>query len=205
MKNQREEPLKDIRVVMNFKNNLIMALMEKAGYKTVADLSRATDIPQTELGLFINMKRLPTLKDGEWRPAIVKLADFFKCLPGDLFSEFQQENVLEKNRTHAEVHYGEIQAMLAVQNAGLLDPVVSSEKTEMRTILEQAISTLSPLHQRVLRARFGLGGPEMTLEEVGKSMDLTKERVRQIEAKALRHMRHPSRSDRLRDFVGDDG
>ena len=64
------------------------------------------------------------------------------------------------------------------------------------------LSTLTPREERVLRLRFGIDdGRTRTLEEVGKEFNFTRERIRQIEARALRKLRHPSRSKRLKDFL----
>ena len=64
------------------------------------------------------------------------------------------------------------------------------------------MQTLTPREAKVLKLRFGLQDGRMrTLEEVGKEFDVTRERIRQIEAKALRKLRHPSRSKRLKDFM----
>ena len=68
--------------------------------------------------------------------------------------------------------------------------------------LADVLKTLTPREEKVLSLRFGLvdGNPK-TLEEVGKEFNVTRERIRQIEAKALRKLRHPSRSKKLRDFL----
>ena len=72
----------------------------------------------------------------------------------------------------------------------------------LREQLEEVLSTLTPREEQVLRMRFGLiDGKPHTLEEVGKEFDVTRERIRQIESKALRKLRHPSRSKKLRDFL----
>ena len=64
------------------------------------------------------------------------------------------------------------------------------------------MKTLTTIEAKVLRLRFGLDdGKARTLEEVGKEFDVTRERIRQIEAKALRKLRHPSRSKKLRDYM----
>ena len=68
--------------------------------------------------------------------------------------------------------------------------------------IDEVLSTLSPRERRVLQLRFGLDdGRARTLEEVGKEFGVTRERIRQIEAKALRKLRHPSRSRRLKDYL----
>jgi RNA polymerase primary sigma factor len=66
------------------------------------------------------------------------------------------------------------------------------------------LRTLSPREEKIIKMRFGLeDGSEHTLEEVGRSFDVTRERIRQIEAKALRKLRHPSRSSKLRLLLND--
>ena len=68
--------------------------------------------------------------------------------------------------------------------------------------LNEVLSTLTPREEKVLRLRFGLDdGKTRTLEDVGKEFNVTRERIRQIEAKALRKLRHPSRSKRLKDYL----
>ena len=75
--------------------------------------------------------------------------------------------------------------------------------TLLKEQLEDVMSTLTPREAKVLRLRFGLDdGKARTLEEVGKEFDVTRERIRQIEAKALRKLRHPSRSKKLKDYMG---
>ena len=74
--------------------------------------------------------------------------------------------------------------------------------TLLREQLGEVLSTLTPREEKVLKLRFGLeDGRSRTLEEVGKEFNVTRERIRQIEAKALRKLRHPSRSKRLKDFL----
>ena len=69
----------------------------------------------------------------------------------------------------------------------------------------RVLASLTPREERVLRMRFGIGmNTDHTLEEVGKQFDVTRERIRQIEAKALRKLRHPTRSDQLRSFLLDE-
>ncbi len=81
-------------------------------------------------------------------------------------------------------------------------PADAASHTLLREELEDVLSTLTPREKKVLELRFGLvDGRNRTLEEVGKEFNVTRERIRQIEAKALRKLRHPSRSKRLKDFL----
>jgi RNA polymerase primary sigma factor len=73
---------------------------------------------------------------------------------------------------------------------------------KLREELDAVLATLTEREERVLRLRFGLiDGRQRTLEEVGKEFNVTRERIRQIEAKALRKLRNPVRSKRIRDFL----
>ena len=81
-------------------------------------------------------------------------------------------------------------------------PQDAASYTLLREQLEEVMKTLTPREAKVLRLRFGLDdGKARTLEEVGKEFDVTRERIRQIEAKALRKLRHPNRSKKLRDYM----
>ena len=81
-------------------------------------------------------------------------------------------------------------------------PQDSASFTLMKEQLDEVMNTLTPREAKVLKLRFGLeDGRARTLEEVGKEFDVTRERIRQIEAKALRKLRHPSRSKKLRDYM----
>ncbi len=81
-------------------------------------------------------------------------------------------------------------------------PAEAASYTMLHEQLEEVLSTLSEREQQVLRLRFGLAdGRSHTLEEVGLAFDVTRERIRQIESKALQKLRHPSRSKKLRDFL----
>ena len=81
-------------------------------------------------------------------------------------------------------------------------PAEEATFTLLHEQLMEALDTLTEREQQVLRLRFGLDdGKPRTLEEVGKQFHVTRERIRQIEAKALRKLRHPSRSKKLKDYL----
>ncbi|MBQ3495540.1 MAG: RNA polymerase sigma factor RpoD [Clostridia bacterium] len=89
-----------------------------------------------------------------------------------------------------------------IEDSNALAPSDIVENTMLKEHLITVLDTLTPREEKVLRLRYGLDdGRPRTLEEVGKAFNVTRERIRQIEAKALRKLRHPSRSKRLRDFL----
>ena len=92
-----------------------------------------------------------------------------------------------------------------IEDSNTLAPAEAALHDSMRDVVKDVLDSLTPREAKVLRMRFGVEmSTDHTLEEVGKQFDVTRERIRQIEAKALRKMRHPSRSDRLKTFLEED-
>jgi RNA polymerase primary sigma factor len=89
-----------------------------------------------------------------------------------------------------------------IEDTNNLAPAEAALQAGMRDVMEEVLESLTPREAKVLRMRFGIEmATDHTLEEVGKQFDVTRERIRQIEAKALRKLRHPSRSEKLRNFL----
>jgi len=89
-----------------------------------------------------------------------------------------------------------------IEDRNALPPPDAASRQLLKEQIDGVLSTLTPREQRVLQLRFGLeDGRSRTLEEVGREFNVTRERIRQIEAKALRKLRHPSRSRRLKDYL----
>ncbi len=93
-----------------------------------------------------------------------------------------------------------------VEDANTVAPPDAATWTGLKQATSEILATLTPREAKVLRMRFGIGmNTDHTLEEVGKQFDVTRERIRQIEAKALRKLRHPARSEHLRSFIESGG
>ena len=91
-----------------------------------------------------------------------------------------------------------------IEDTNMESPIDSATTTGLSEATQKILNTLTPREAKVLRMRFGIDmNTDHTLEEVGKQFDVTRERIRQIEAKALRKLRHPSRSEQLRSFLED--
>jgi len=89
-----------------------------------------------------------------------------------------------------------------IEDASNLAPADAAMYSSLREVTKEILDSLTPREAKVLRMRFGIEmNTDHTLEEVGKQFDVTRERIRQIEAKALRKLRHPSRSEKLRSFL----
>ena len=89
-----------------------------------------------------------------------------------------------------------------IEDSNILSPIESATTSSLSEVTREVLASLTSREAKVLRMRFGIDmNTDHTLEEVGKQFDVTRERIRQIEAKALRKLRHPSRSDMLRSFL----
>jgi RNA polymerase primary sigma factor len=89
-----------------------------------------------------------------------------------------------------------------IEDANVTSPIDSATNVSLSESTRDVLGSLTPREAKVLRMRFGIDmNTDHTLEEVGKQFDVTRERIRQIEAKALRKLRHPSRSEMLRSFL----
>jgi RNA polymerase primary sigma factor len=93
-----------------------------------------------------------------------------------------------------------------IEDTSTVAPSEAATYASLRDVTKEVLDTLTPREAKVLRMRFGIEmSTDHTLEEVGKQFDVTRERIRQIEAKALRKLRHPSRSERLKSFLDQEG
>ena len=89
-----------------------------------------------------------------------------------------------------------------IEDKGTIQPIDAAIQSSLRETTTLVLASLTAREERVLRMRFGIGvNAEHTLEEVGQQFSVTRERIRQIEAKALRKLKHPSRSRTLRSFL----
>lgn len=195
--------MKDIRVNFKFRNNFILSMMEANGITSIAELcskinesvgEKDTKSRQSSLGLLINMRLAAKKKNGEWIPEALRLANFFKCMPEELFSSPQQQGSLLRNQAEAQLSFYEMQQLTTESPA---QPEALLQAKEFRTLIHSLLSELPPRDQRVLKMRFGIDCDEHTLEQISALLNVNRERVRQIELRALRKLKHPANSSKL--------
>lgn len=186
----------DYRLIAKIKNNRILSAIENAGYKNVHHFCIANGFHPSSVGDLVNLKRPPLLNDGGWRKLPLDIADALGVLVEDLFSEIQQ--TLSLRRNVAEKTFGEV-LMLQMTDES---PDTYLLGYEIKETMAEVLAELTDRQRYVLTMRFGLDGrPPMTLEEVGHRFNVTRERIRSIEGSALRGLRHPSRSEKLREYL----
>jgi RNA polymerase sigma factor (sigma-70 family) len=197
--------MSDYRVTVKVQNNNIIKRILDAGYKTVGEFCRLNPSMRTfnsTIGDIINMKSSPFNQSGDFKTCIKSAAMILECLPEDFFTENQLNTALETNKRVLEVEEAELQFML--ENKQVMKSLEQSVyETERTKAIDNALESLTPRECKVIEMRMGLGkaNREHTLEEVGKVFGVTRDRIRQIEAKALRKLRHPRRREHLREFI----
>lgn len=192
--------MKDYRVEIKIKNNYLFSRMQEYGVKNASQLAKAIGSTPAGVGKYLNLTSPPYTKKGELKEIPKKLCDLFYCDIEDLFPLEHLENPLEKNIVITEKNKHELLPSRMLETD---DPSVALIKQEVMQGVDHAITkVLNDKEQQVITLRFGLDGEEPhTLEEVGELFGVTRSRIRQIEAKALRKLRHPRTQDLLYPFL----
>jgi RNA polymerase sigma factor (sigma-70 family) len=190
-------------VKISIRNNLIIRAIHRAGYRNVSQFCEQNGMAKTQLTELISLRTPPLTKEGEFRESAKRLMEGLCALPTELWTAEQLTMELKRNTSTKEVNLDAMIAALGMNSEEALhliegpSPEKELEDKEAAEVVNEMLETLTPKEARVLRMRFGIGCNEHTLEETGRVLDVTKERIRQIEAKAMRKMKHPTRFEEL--------
>lgn len=189
---------KDYVLQIKVKNGPMLRAMRNAGFQTALALARAANCGPSTVGEFLNLTDVPLRSNGNWAPAILRIAEVLKVLPEDLFPPQHLRAALKKNRAEIDMSSDDVCAVLDWGLAYSTTPEIEQIENDKSRALSACLNSLIPRQHRVLALRFGLDGKEpRTLEQVGIELGITGNRVRQIEAKALRNLKHPARARQL--------
>lgn len=196
----------EYRIDIRVKNNLILSAIEKAGYKSIAAFCRDNDIPVSRIMEFISLRKSPLNKDGTFSSPAQQLMDALCALPEDLWTQDQMYAALKSNRRSMTMDETRMELLMYGENheTPKLPEDLIYEK-EVSKLVGEVLDTLPRRKAKILRLRNGMedNSEGMTLNEVADKFNVTHERARQIEARALRDMRHPSRSKALIQILED--
>lgn len=191
--------MKEYRVQVTVKNNLLLNAIEKAGYKSISDFCKSAELPnKSEVGNLINLKSSPVLKNGELSALAKKILDFLCALPEDLWTEEQLFMRLETNKGYMHLDKQQMDVLSygeRPQDTPELEDLVM--RKELQAKVHEVIGTLRPIHQLVLKMRFGMNDHQEvhTLDQIADKLDVTRERVRQIEHAAMYKFRRYCKYD----------
>lgn len=191
---------KDYILQIKVRNGPLLTAMREEGFDTAASLARAAGVDQQKIGLYLGLKISATLKDGSWRPTLLRIADALHRLPEDLFPPQHVHEALDVGRGEVAANLEEMRLMIGGTMEESLDPEALMMGKDRTRLIEDALSKLTPRDTDILRQRFGLGDEEpQSLENIARMNNVTTERIRQIEARALRRLKHPSKTRALRE------
>jgi RNA polymerase primary sigma factor len=170
--------------------------------RAIAEQARTVRMPVHVSESMGRLKRVANSlrKDLEREPTVQELADALQLS----LEKVRTMQASAKPMLSLETPIADGQSRLGdfIPDRTFISPVAAAIEEELTEYLNSCLQALSPREELILRARFGLGNGEVrTLEEIGKELKLSRERVRQIEARALEKLRHPSRNRRLRGFL----
>lgn len=196
--------MKEYRVKVVVRNNLLLSAIEAAGYKTQAEFARSAGLTDTQVTSLVGLRACPIKNDGTFTLVAQTVMEVLGACPTDLWTNEQLSMRLKNNSTECEMSKAELLPALGMNPIDMLEfksPDEYTSDNERTDAVARTLKTLTFREQMVLGKRFGINGEEQTLEQVAEEMGYTREHIRQIEAKALRKMRHPSRSDELKPYL----
>ena len=195
----------EYNVKVTVRNNLILKAIKDFGYTNLNNFAKATGIGVTGLYSLVNLLEPPIGVKGEFIKSAKDLMEVLGACPSELWTDEQLTLRLDSNRTERVMSKEALQITLqssARSLIGLDYPEQEMVEEDMARVMKDKLDSLTPRQRKVLQLRFGLDGcAEHTLEEVGSMFKLSGAAIRMIEAKALRNMRHPTRSDDLKQFT----
>ena len=171
--------------------------------QAIAEQSRIVRLPLNQVGSVnkINRELNKFEQEHERRPSVDEIADRID-LPEDKIEEAMKVNNrhVSMDAPFVDGEDNSLLDVLADNDMPMADKALVQES--LRKEIDRAIELLNDREQKVVRAFFGIGSPEMTLEEIGEKYNLTRERVRQIKEKALRRLRHNTKNKLLKTYLG---
>ena len=185
----------EYRVKVSVSNNLLIQAIENAGYKNQSDFSRAIDCNASYINMLCGLRISPMTREGEFTKVANQVMEALGACPTDLWTEEQLTMNLKKSSSWSVMGREELNELMNGAPKSLLESVAGQE---LKKTMDEVRKTLTYKEQQLIGMRFD---DDKSLEQIGKELGITKERVRHIEAKALRKMRHPNRSDQLKDFI----
>lgn len=171
--------------------------------QAIAEQSRIVRLPLNQVGSVnkINRELNKFEQEHERRPSVDEIADRID-LPEDKIEEAMKANNrhVSMDAPFVDGEDNSLLDVLADNNMPMADKALVQKS--LRKEIDRAIELLNDREQKVVRAFFGIGSPEMTLEEIGDKYNLTRERVRQIKEKAIRRLRHNTKNKLLKTYLG---
>lgn len=199
------DEINDLRVEMRLKNSRLYNYIYK-NYKTVGAFCEKNNLSPITISGLLNLRYSIRKKNGNYTETVEKISIACETypeilFPDDIYGLDVTKKAIEIPVSNLNLEQKE-QMYLTMEQGYIEEHENKILEENVKEKLQEVLGTLPPREQEVLKMRYGLGGGKVfTLQETGLYFNVTRERVREIEAKALRRLRHPKRNRKIRDYI----
>jgi len=182
----------EYNITLKVRNNLLLQAFKRKDEAPGKVLAQKIGMSYTQLNDYITLKRSPLNSEGDYRDDVYKICEFLNMSPSSLWTD-EQLTPLDKSTVEVTASYEQLTAYLP--RAG--DVIASLENEETKQLLDEMLDTLDDRYKRLIKRRFGIEGDPATLNQIAEEFNVTQERARQMELKALRMLRPAERSAKM--------
>jgi len=186
----------EYNITLKVRNNLLLQAFKRKDEAPGKVLAQKIGMSYTQLNDYITLKRSPLNSEGDYRDDVYKICEFLNMSPSSLWTD-EQLTPLDKSTVEVTASYEQLTAYLP--RAG--DVIASLENEETKQLLDEMLDTLDDRYKRLIKRRFGIEGDPATLNQIAEEFNVTQERARQMELKALRMLRPAERSAKMREHL----
>lgn len=191
--------MSDYRIRITVRNARLLRAIEAAGHQPGNHFAMAAGISYGgHLLPYLNLTRSPLNREGLLRECAWALCDFLGASPSDLWSD-EQLQPLQKNHADVDLDFGQLGALMH-SDWHVVDPVQVASRVQAKRLLLNSLDALTPKESKIVYARYF---EDWTLEELSDHFNLSRERIRQVEMKALRKLRTAHRSSPVLEGMAD--
>lgn len=192
----------EYRFQIKVRNNIVLKRIEELGFSSIPEFCRTKKLTYHLVNDIINFRIPFYTKNGEITTHISRLADALCLMPDHIYPPERRERPLACNTYNIEANKNDLMQISESLRMSALPPDDRKMLEDFNPLLSKIMDEcLPPRYREVIERRFGLTtGHEETCEKIGATMGVSGQRIRQLEAKALRYLRSPSRSGRLREY-----
>jgi RNA polymerase sigma factor (sigma-70 family) len=192
----------EYRLEIKVRNNAVLRRIDELGYESVTAFCRDKGLPYHVVNSIIGFKLPFYGKRGNISGSIISLADALNVLPDYIYPLERRGEPLQNNKYIIETRGVDLMQIATSIRTDALPLDERKMLDDFAPTMQLVLNELPPRHREVLERRFGLvDGHEQTLDEVGTALGVGRERIRQIEARAIRMMKSPHRSRDLREYL----
>ena len=187
----------EYNITLKVRNNLLLQAFKNKGEAPGRILAQKIGIGYDILNGYITLKRSPLDSEGDYRDDVYKICEFLNMSPSSLWTD-EQLTPLDKSTVEVTASYEQLTAYFPRAGDGL----ASLENEDTKRLVNEMLDTLDERYKYLIKRRFGIEGEPATTAQIAEEFNVSETRAYQMEYKALRMLRHPSRSGGMKAMLG---